>query len=316
MSKLTKADKERLFSISSKLHLTTDWKSNAKQISDLYSDNVPEIEMATYWTQTNDAIYLTPDAESIFSEYVQSLKRGDVVQSDALQPIPNLENCYSMSVKLGTQMLGLMLVQLKDDVSQQMAEQYIQVLLPQFTLARFATEMQDEVEKRTSSDKMTGLWKRSYFNERFREESERLSRSKEIGVVAVMGMDDLAAMVRMLPLEEQNQLLSMAGKSLRNLLRQTDWVVRWDNFEILFYFPNTPPEAAVDVFGRCIKALVRINPLLQVVVGMCSTSETTSARGLIQLADKRLNLARKDGRHQLICFASKSAGLKFWQYNS
>lgn len=158
-----------------------------------------------------------PMPKAFFSEYVQSLKRGDVVQSESLQPIPNLDNCYSMSVKLGTQMLGLMLVH-EYDVSQQMAEQYIQVLLPQFTLARFATEMQDEVEKRTSSDKMTGLWKRSYFNERFREESERLSRSKEIGVVAVMGMDDLAAMVRMLPLEEQNQLLSCAGKTLRNLL--------------------------------------------------------------------------------------------------
>ncbi|PIQ24199.1 hypothetical protein COW36_10280 [bacterium (Candidatus Blackallbacteria) CG17_big_fil_post_rev_8_21_14_2_50_48_46] len=316
MSKLTKADKERLYSIGSKLHLTTDWKRNAKQISELFSENVPEIEMATYWTQTNDALYLTPGAETVFSEYVQSLKRGDVVQSESLQPITSLENCYSMSVKLDSQMLGLMLVQLKDEASMQMAEQYINVLLPQFALARFATEMQEEVEKRTSTDKMTGLWKRSYFNERFREESERLSRSKEIGVVAVMGMDDLAAMVRMLPIEEQNHLLSMAGKTLRNLLRQTDWVVRWDNYEVLFYFPNTPPEAAVDVFGRCVKALVRINPLLQVVVGMCSTSETTSARGLIQLADKRLNLARKDGRHQLICFASKAAGLKFWQYNS
>jgi diguanylate cyclase (GGDEF)-like protein len=239
-----------------------------------------------------------------------------VVQSESLLPIASLDNCYSMSVRMGAQMLGLMLVALKDDASPQLAEQYIQVLLPQFTLARFATEMQEEVEKRTSTDKMTGLWNRSYFNERFREESERLSRSSEIGVVAIMGLDDLAAMVRMLPQDEQNQMLSMAGKTLRSLLRQTDWVVRWDNFEILFYFPNTPVESAVDVFGRCMKALVRINPLLQVVVGMCSTAETNSARGLIQLADKRLNLARKDGRHQLICFASKASGLNFWQYNS
>lgn len=316
MSKLTKAEKDRLYNISTKLHLTTDWERNTQQIAELFSENVPDIELATYWTQTNDALYLTPGAESVFSEYIQSLKRGDVVQSDSLQPIPSLENCYSMSVKLGTQLLGLMLVQLKGEISPQMAEQYIQALLPQFSLARFATEMQEEVEKRTSTDKLTGLWKRTYFNERFREESERLSRSKEVGVVAIMGLDDLAAMVRMLPMEEQNQLLSTAGKTLRNLLRQTDWVVRWDNFEILFYFPNTPLEAAVDVFGRCVKALVRINPLLQVVIGMCSTAETTSARGLIQLADKRLNLARKDGRHQLICFASKSTGLKFWQYNA
>ena len=63
-----------------------------------------------------------------------------------------------------------------------------------------------------------------------------------------------------------------------------------DNFEVLLYFPNTSPESAVEVFDRCVKALVRINPLLQVVIGLCSSAETTSARGLIQLADKRFLL--------------------------
>ncbi|MEZ0371870.1 MAG: GGDEF domain-containing protein, partial [Candidatus Sericytochromatia bacterium] len=268
----------------------------------------------TYWTQTSDFTYLTPQAESIFGDYLKSIKRGDIVQSDRLQPVDTHPLSYSMSLKLGSQMLGVMLVHLRNDMPLALAERFVDILLPQFLLARFGTEMQEEVEKRTSTDKLTGLWKRSYFNERFREESERLSRSKEVGSVAIMGLDDLAAMVRMMPSEELNSLLEQAGRTLRGLLRQTDWVVRWDNFEILFYFPNTAPESAVEVFSRCVKALARINPLMQVVIGLCSSAETTSARGLIQLADKRLNLARKDGRHQLVCFASKSTGLQFWEY--
>jgi diguanylate cyclase (GGDEF)-like protein len=312
--KLNKAEKDHLFNLVTQLRLTMDWKRNAEQIADLFAQNAPDMELAVYWTQTNDSLYLTPGAQELFSGYLQGLKRGDLVQTDKLVPVANLENTYMISLKLGPHVLGMLLVQLKNDLPLHTAESFVLALLPQFLLARFAVEMQEEVEKRTSTDKLTGLWKRSYFNERFREESERLSRSKEVGTVAIMGLDDLAAMVRMLPIEEQNHLLSTAGKTLRKLLRQTDWVVRWDNYEILFYFPNTPPESAVDVFARCVKALVQINPILQVVIGLCSTAETTSARGLIQLADKRLNLARKDGRHNLICFASRAAGLKFWEY--
>lgn len=314
MSKLTKVDKDKLFNISSHLQLTTDWPRNCQLISELYTENAPDMELATYWTQTSDFTYLTPQAESVLGDYLKSIKRGDIVQSESLQPIEGQPDSYSMSLKLGSQMLGVMLVHLRNEMPLALAERFVEVLLPQFMLARFATEMQEEVEKRTSTDKLTGLWKRSYFNERFREESERLSRSKEVGSVAIMGIDDLAAMVRMMPADELNGLLEQAGRTLRGLLRQTDWVVRWDNFEILFYFPNTSPESAVEVFSRCVKALARINPLMQVVIGLCSSSETTSARGLIQLADKRLNLARKDGRHQLVCFASKATGLQFWEY--
>ncbi len=314
MSKLTKVDKDKIFHIASHLQLTTNWSRNREMISELYTENAPDMEMATYWTQTSDFTYLTPQAESVFGDYLKSIKRGDIVQSERLQPVESLPDCYSMSLKLGSQMLGVMLVHLRNEMPLALAERFVDILLPQFLLARFGTEMQEEVEKRTSTDKLTGLWKRSYFNERFREESERLSRSKEVGSVAIMGMDDLAAMVRMMPAEELNSMLDQAGRTLRGLLRQTDWVVRWDNFEILFYFPNTAPESAVEVFSRCVKAMSRINPLMQVVIGLCSSAETTSARGLIQLADKRLNLARKDGRHQLVCFASKSTGLQFWEY--
>lgn len=318
-SKISKSDKDKLYNVVAQLNLMTNWEKNADHIATLWQEMIPDMELAAYWAQTGEALYLTKEAQRNFEPYVQSLKRGDVVQSKQLRAVPGFEQCYSLSLKMGAAFLGLLLVHLKGDLLKDneptsLAEQYVQLLLPQLTLARYASEMADEVEKRTSSDKLTGLWKRTYFNERFREESERLSRSKEVGSVAIMGLDDLAAMVRMLPVEEHNHLLTTAGRSLRALLRQTDWTVRWDNYEILFYFPNTSPESALEVFSRCIKSLIQINPILQPLVGLCSTAETTSARGLIQLAARRLDLARKDGRHKLVCFATRSTGLNFWEY--
>src|SRR6185312_15098739 len=100
---------------------------------------------------------------------------------------------------------------------------------------------------------------------------------------------------------------------VRRLVRQTDWVVHWDSHEFLFYFPNTLPEQALDVFNRCLTQLHASHPLLQGVVGLCSSQETTSARTLIQLAARRLELARKDGHKHVVCFASKASGLQFYQ---
>jgi diguanylate cyclase (GGDEF)-like protein len=186
-------------------------------------------------------------------------------------------------------------------------------LLPQLALAQLATQLAEEVEKRTSTDKLTKLWNRLYFNERFREECERIAVSKEIGSVAILGLDDLAAMSRVLGTDEAGKILALAGQVVRRLVRQTDWVVHWDSHEFLFYFPNTQPEQAIDVFNRCLTQLQASHPLLQGVVGLCSSQETTSARTLIQLSARRLELARKDGRKHVVCFASKSSGLQFYQ---
>lgn len=320
--KLNKALKDKLYNVATQLQLTTNWEKNTELISQLLGKYAPEVQLAIYWTQTGDPVYFSSHAKKVFEPYITSLKRGDLVQSAQLEPLEFKEddkgedNCYRMALKLSGQFLGLILVHLSDEVNFGFVQQLIDLLAPHLSIARYATEMAEEVEKRTSSDKLTGLWKRTYFNERFREETERLNRSKEVGSVAIMGLDDLAAMVRMLPPDELQSYLSAIGTTLRSLLRQTDWVVRWDDYEILFYFPNTTPESVLDVFSRCMSALLQVNPILQTVVGLCSTSETTSARGLIQLAARRLELARKDGRHRLVCFASRATGLKFWEFGT
>jgi len=191
----------------------------------------------------------------------------------------------------------------------------VKVILPQLALARYATVMAQEVEKRTSTDKLTGLWNRTYFNERFREECIRLSRTKEQGTVVVLALDELAAMAKVMSADEHTKLIVHASNLVRSSVRQTDWIVYWDRHEILIYLTNTQPENSIEVMSRCVNQLLNAHPLLQPVIGLCSTSETNSARALIQLAARRLDLARKDGRRMVICFATRD-GLKFLQLAS
>jgi hypothetical protein len=89
--------------------------------------------------------------------------------------------------------------------------------------------------------------------------------------------------------------------------------VRWDNNELLFYFPSTPADAALEVLKRFGKRLLANHAILEPLVGLSSTVETTSPRALIQLATRRLDLARKDGNRRVICYATPAHGLQFWR---
>lgn len=313
MSAKSKLEKEKLFELSTNLHLTLDWQKNHKIIKDLLDKVSPGMELAIYWSQHGEKSYFTQGAEKIFGEYLNSLKRVDISRSEELTELETIKDTYVKGIFLDNHFLGMLLINITNsDISLDFTKKIIDILLVQLTLAKYATEMSEEVEKRTSTDKLTGLWNRVYFNERFREECDRLARSKERGSVAIMAFDDLSAMVRMMTGDENNNILAKAGRTVRQLVRKTDWVVRWDKHEILFYFPNTQPEFAIEVFSRCINQLIKTHALLSPVIGLCSTSETTSARALIQLAARRLDLARKDGRKRVLCYASKSSGLKFW----
>lgn len=294
--------------LASQLHLTADWAKNAQQLRDLLAVVAPGVEAAAYWSLHSQPTYFTAKAEKTFAKSLEGLKRQDVVQSRTLVAWPAVANGYAMAVPMEASSLGMLVFQGDDEA---LIASIAQAMVPQLALAQYATQLVEEVEKRTSTDKLTKLWNRPYFNERFREECERIAASKEIGSVGILGLDDLAAMVRVLGQDEGNKILAQAGQVVRRMVRQTDWVVHWDAHEFLFYLPNTQPEQALDVFHRCLRELQQSHALLQGVVGLCSSQETTSARTLIQLAARRLELARKDGRKQLVCFASKSTGLQF-----
>ncbi|MFN8673713.1 MAG: diguanylate cyclase [Candidatus Sericytochromatia bacterium] len=305
-------DIQKISELSLKLYLTSDWKSNSDKMSALFSEYFPFIEIAACWSYPGDFSYLTNGSEDIFKNYFQNIKRVDMVQSKEViaLSIPNLTNVYAIAINLEGTYLGMLVIHVKSTVNNDSLKILVKSLLPQLSLAKYASMMANEVEKRTSTDKLTGLWNRTYFNERFRDEVERLVKSKEIGAVAIITFDELAGMEKVISKDENESIILKASNVLRKAVRKTDWVVYWDKYEMLVYLNNTQPDSTIDVINRIANQFIASHPLLIPIIGISNTLEVNTARGLIQLSDKRLQLARKDGRKPLLCYAVKE-GLKF-----
>lgn len=336
-------DTKKIFEIYTELSLSTDWKKNREHLSEILNKNIPFADIAACWSHPGDYTYFSNSSEDYFKNYFKEIKRADMVQSKEPVEINNnyINDTFAISVTLEGTYLGMILVHLKseyelkkvkekqsknekvisidsdiEDITYEDKVAYLKLffktILPQISLAKYASEMALEVEKRTSTDKLTGLWNRNYFNERFREECIRLSGTREQGAVAVISLDDLAAMEKVIGKEEHEKLIIQAAGLIRKMVRKTDWIVYWDKHEILVYLTNTQSDSSIEVMNRCTSQLANAHPLLTPLIGLCSTTETTSARALIQLSARRLELARKDGRKMIVCFAAKD-GLKFIQ---
>lgn len=306
---LTAAQSQGIVQLATSLNLTVSWDYNHQNLKQLIQQHMPGVEAALWWPQ-DGFVPLSDGAQDKFGGFIGSNQIEVVQQDNSRRAVPELDDAWMQGVVSNRQTFGMAMV---GGASEDVCDAVMKTILPQLGLARLSTALTEEVGKRTSSDKITGLWNRQYFNERFREECERLVRSKETGSIAIIGLDNFAALARTLPPEEVNNLYSLVGQTVRNVIRQTDWAVRWDTNELLFYFPSTAADASLEVLKRFGKRLISAHPILEPLVGLSSTVETTSPRALIQLATRRLDLARKDGHRRVICYATPAHGLQFWR---
>lgn len=311
LTTLSQEDLQRLVAVISRIPPATNWEYVYGGLREALAEHAADLQVAAWWPAPEGLVSLTSGAGAAFEAYVARHPYEEASQEGPeFAALP--EGGYRQKIVANRQTFGLLLI-----AGPAAREPFIQklaaVLALPLGLAALGVQLGEEVSKRTSTDKLSGLWNRQYFNERFREECERLVRSKETGSTAVVTLDNFAALARTMPPEEQNNLFAQVGQAVRQVVRQTDWAVRWDNFDLLFYFPSTSAEAAVEVLKRLARKLVSISPILEPLSGVSSTVETTSPRALVQLATRRLDLARKDGARRVICFATPGGGLQFFR---
>lgn len=310
MARLSPEKGAALASIAAGLSLGLNWEYNHQSVKQALATHLPEVELAIWWPTPEGFSPITEGAAERFGEWAGAHQLENIWQETAMRTLPELPGAQVAGIVSNRQTFGLAVASGPDA---ELVQAALKILMPQLGLARLGTTLSEEVSKRTSTDKITGLWNRQYFNERFREECERLVRSKESGAVAIVGLDNFGALAKTMGAEEVNGLYSLVGQTVRQVIRQTDWAVRWDTNELLFYFPSTPADAALEVLKRFGKRLLGSHAILEPLIGLSSTVETTSPRALIQLATRRLDLARKDGNRRVICYATPAHGLQFWR---
>ncbi|MBM3266871.1 MAG: diguanylate cyclase [Candidatus Sericytochromatia bacterium] len=316
METLTQLSQDQLgglVAIARKIAPSTNWEYNYGLIREALKEGATGVSAAIWWPAPDGAVSLAGAGADAFDAFTSSKEIEDILteaEKVEFQPIAEVEGGYRTHVMANRQTYGVLLLKGDDP---EFLQALARVLTTPLGLAAHALKLEEEVNKRTSTDKLTGLWNRMYFNERFREECERLVRSKETGSVAIVSLDNFSALAKTMSPDQANATFAQVGQVVRQVVRQTDWAVRWDGYDLLFYFPSTSAEAGVEVLKRFTKRLLSISPMLEPLAGVSSTVETTSPRALVQLATRRLDLARKDGNRKVICYATPGGGLQFYR---
>lgn len=163
----------------------------------------------------------------------------------------------------------------------------------------------------STSDSLTGLHNRGYFDERFREEVIRARRHHRELSVAMLDVDRFKVFNDTWGHSAGDIALKEVAVVIRKALRQTDVVARYGGEEIVLILPETPPESAVRKLEHIRRLVADMSvPLVRRTLppgSLTVSAGVASAPGdgddvdqLLGRADTRLFAAKQMGRDRVV----------------
>lgn len=163
----------------------------------------------------------------------------------------------------------------------------------------------EELNAMVVSDALTGVYNRRFVEERLPAEIVRSLIEKKPLSVIFMDIDNLKAVNDMLGHAEGDQAIrSVAGVICRHIRDNADWVARVGGDEFFICLPSTCAEDAYQVSERIRVEIQRVFSTHQVPVsasmGVYTASDShLTVKELMELADKRLYRAKRQGKNQV-----------------
>ena len=164
-------------------------------------------------------------------------------------------------------------------------------------------------EERANRDFMTGLPNHSYFQERLRAELSRSMRYQEHDVSLIMlDLDHFKKVNDDFGHQKGDEVLSLVGKFLREVLRSSDFAARYGGEEFVVILPETKASEAIQTGERLRENIGRVAAEAGIPDGYVSASfgvadyptSAADAEGLISAADSSLLFAKRNGRNQVV----------------
>lgn len=162
----------------------------------------------------------------------------------------------------------------------------------------------------STSDRLTRLFNRGYFDARLAAELSRVGRSGQPLTLAMLDVDHFKRFNDEYGHTAGDAALRSIAHMLRHTLRRSDIVARYGGEEFVLVFPETTPDAVVEKLdalrATITEAKIRL-PGRQSVTGLTVSAGVASfphdAAGteeLIEVADKRLFQAKAEGRNRVV----------------
>jgi two-component system, cell cycle response regulator len=176
----------------------------------------------------------------------------------------------------------------------------------------------DLLSARANVDGLTGIWNRSYFNQRFGEEMAAAKRYRRLVSLVMLDLDHFKAHNDAFGHPFGDRILQVVGDILHSAVRTTDAPCRFGGEEFALILTETPGEGARLIAERIRQRIAAtvfrpkdaIVPVTASFGAVCSEalgSESVSAVRMIRAADDALYRAKSEGRNR-VCFATLAGG--------
>jgi len=171
----------------------------------------------------------------------------------------------------------------------------------------------DLLSARSSVDGLTGVWNRSYFNQRFGEEISAAQRYGRTVSLVMLDLDNFKALNDSFGHPFGDLVLQTVGDILHTQLRTTDAPCRFGGEEFALILSETAEEGAVFTAERVREQIaaaafrpkdrhVRVTASLGVACSTLFDAPTLSVSKVVTAADDALYAAKREGRDR-VCVA-------------
>ena len=164
-----------------------------------------------------------------------------------------------------------------------------------------------EVDKRSRTDPLTGLWNRHHFGEQLQRTLNEADRHESPVSLVLVDIDHFKRVNDQWGHQAGDSVLKQVARILQDGVRSVDVCVRYGGEEIALLLPRTDSAHAVEVAER-LRQRICAHPLRHGVVeipvtasfGVATYPETVKARDqFFPASDKALYIAKHEGRNRV-----------------
>ncbi len=172
----------------------------------------------------------------------------------------------------------------------------------------------DLLSARANVDGLTGIWNRSYFNQRFGEEIAAAQRYGRLVSLVMLDLDHFKAHNDTFGHPFGDRILQVVGDVLHSAVRTTDAPCRFGGEEFAVVLTETPPDGALIIAERIRQRIastvfrpndanIPVTASFGIACSEAFGSATVSVARMIQAADNALYRAKNEGRNR-VCLAT------------
>ena len=183
----------------------------------------------------------------------------------------------------------------------------VELLVGHFTLAMRDIATQEDTARFNDIDPVTWVHNRRYLGEAIEQELIRCGRYAKTLSIVVLDLDDFGRFNASYGQSMGDRLLRSAAVSLAEAVSPPELVARLGNDEFAVLLPETNRAAAVSVTTRVLASLSQVSvfgddgspePLKAAVAIVCFPEDGTSAKDLLESAEKDLEGAKREREEQ------------------